>query len=70
MSPIAAKPGKGRAYTGVSLEPVVLAYLDDLAGRMGTSRSWVINTVVYEYAKLMEAKDLRPLSSREAVIRL
>ncbi len=61
---------KNRFYTGVSLEPEVSTYLDDLAGRMGMSRSWVINTIVHEYAKFMEKKELRPLQSREAVIRL
>jgi predicted transcriptional regulator len=57
-------------FTGVSLDPDVQQYLDDLARRMGMSRSWVLNTIVYEYAKLMENKHLAPLSSREAVIRL
>ncbi len=61
---------KNRFYTGVSLEPEVSSYLDDLAVRMGMSRSWVINTIVHEYAKFMEKKDLKPLQSREAVIRL
>jgi hypothetical protein len=60
----------GRFYTGVSLEPEVSDYLNDLSRRMGMSRSWVLNTIVHEYAHLMEAKSLRPLSSREAVIRL
>ena len=55
---------------GVSLEPHVQRYLDDLANRMGMSRSWVLNTIVHEYAALMESKRLTPLSSREAIIRL
>ena len=59
-----------RFYTGVSLEPEVSDYLNDLAKRMGMSRSWVLNTIVHEYAKLVEARNLTPLSSREAVIRL
>jgi metal-responsive CopG/Arc/MetJ family transcriptional regulator len=58
-----------RFYTGVSLEPSVLQYLDDLSLRMGMNRSWVLNTIVYEYAKLVEKKNLNPLQSREAVIR-
>ena len=58
-----------RFYTGVSLEPSVVEYLNDLALRMGMSRSWVLNTIVYEYAKLVEKKHLNPLQSREAVIR-
>ena len=53
-------PKKNRFYTGVSLEPQVSEYLDDLARRMGMSRSWVLNTIVYEYARLMEKKQLVP----------
>jgi predicted transcriptional regulator len=59
-----------RFRTGVSLEPEVSAYLDDLARRMGTNRSWVLNTIVYEYAKFIEHRNLKPLESREAIIRL
>ena len=59
-----------RFYTGVSLEPEVSDYLNDLSRRMGMNRSRVLNTIVHEYAKLVEAKNLRPLSSREAVIRV
>ncbi len=59
-----------RFYTGVSLEPEVSDYLNDLAARMRVNRSWVLNTIVYEYAKLMEHKNLSPLSSREKIIRL
>ena len=61
---------KNRFYTGVSLEPEVTEYLNDLGDRMGMNRSWVINTIVYEYAKVIEAKNLKPLSSREALIRV
>jgi len=61
---------KTRFYTGVSLEPQVTDYLNDLATRMGMSRSWVVNTIVYEYAKYIEHKNLKPLESREAIIRL
>jgi hypothetical protein len=56
-------------YTGVSLETPVVEYLDDLSKRMGMSRSWVLNTIVYEYAKLIENKKLMPQRSIEAVIR-
>jgi metal-responsive CopG/Arc/MetJ family transcriptional regulator len=56
-------------YTGVSLETPVVEYLDDLSKRMGMSRSWVLNTIVYEYAKLIENKKLMPPRSIEAVIR-
>jgi len=43
-----------RRYTGVSLEPEIMNYLDDLSRRMGVDRSWVLNTIVYEYAKMIE----------------
>ncbi len=61
---------RNRIYTSVSLEPIVVEYLDDLARRMGMSRSWVINTVVVEYAKVIEDKNIKPLSSREDLIRI
>lgn len=61
---------KNRVYTGVSLEPQVTDYLNDLAQRMGMSRSWVLNTIVQEYARFIEDKNITPLSSREASIRL
>jgi hypothetical protein len=54
-----------RFYTGVSLEPEVSAYLDDLAQRMRMSRSWVLNTIVHEYARYIERKNLTPLESRD-----
>ena len=59
-----------RFYTGVSLEPEVSAYLDDLAQRMRMSRSWVLNTIVHEYAIFIEQKNIAPLAAREAIIRL
>src|SRR5674476_348241 len=66
-----------RHVTGVTLDSPVHAYLDDLATRMRCSRSWVLNTIVYEYAKLMEKRNLMPLAgilpapeSKEAVIKL
>ncbi len=55
---------KHRFYTGVSFEPEVSAYLDELAVRMGMSRSWVLNTIVYEYAKIVEKQNLMPLAGR------
>ena len=61
---------RARFYTGVSLEPEVSAYLDDLARRMNMSRSWVLNTIVHEYARYIENKNIAPLESREAIIRL
>lgn len=65
---VSTKPN--RVYTGVSLEPEVSEYLNELAGRMRMNRSWVLNTIVHEYAKYMESKNLSPLQSREAVVRL
>jgi len=64
-----------RHTTGITLEPSVHIYLDDLAQRMRCSRSWVLNTIVYEYAKLMEKRNLMPLAgrlpeSKESVIKL
>jgi metal-responsive CopG/Arc/MetJ family transcriptional regulator len=64
------KRTNGRFRTGVSLEPEVIQYLNELAYRMGMNRSWVLNTIVHEYAKIMEQKSLMPLSSREALIRI
>jgi len=61
---------KNRFYTGVSLEPEVSQYLNDLARRMRMNRSWVLNTIVHEYARYIEQKNLTPLESREAIIRL
>jgi metal-responsive CopG/Arc/MetJ family transcriptional regulator len=58
-----------RFYTGVSLEPEVANYLDDLCARMKMNRSWVISTIIYEYANLIENKKLMPVRSIEAVIR-
>lgn len=61
---------KNRFYTGVSLEPEVSEYLNDLARRMRVSRSWVLNTIVHEYARYIEHNNLKPLESKEAIIRL
>ena len=47
---------KSHILSGVSFEPQVLEYLNDLSKRMGMNRSWVLNTIVYEYAKLIENK--------------
>lgn len=59
-----------RFYTGVSLEPEVSEYLNDLARRMGMNRSWVLNTIIHEYASYIESKKLTPLESRDAINRL
>ena len=60
---------KTHILTGVSFEPQVLDYLNDLSKRMGMNRSWVLNTIVYEYAKLIENKKLMPERSVMAAIR-
>ena len=50
-----------RYITGITLDPSVHAYLDDLAKRSRTSRSWMLNSIVYEYARMVENKELEPL---------
>jgi hypothetical protein len=62
-------PKKNHVFTGVSFEPAVMEYLNDLSKRMGMSRSWVLNTIVYEYAKLIENKKLMSERSLIAAIR-
>jgi metal-responsive CopG/Arc/MetJ family transcriptional regulator len=62
-----APTAKDRFYTGVSLDQEVVRYVDELAGRMGLDRSYVINTIVYEYAKLIEKQNLRPLADLTAI---
>ncbi|HEX3357882.1 MAG TPA: CopG family transcriptional regulator [Tepidisphaeraceae bacterium] len=59
-----------RYYTGVSLEPEVTRYLDDLSRRMRMNRSWVLNTIVHEYARFIEQKNITPLASTQEIIRL
>ena len=68
---------KRRYVTGITLDPEVQVYLDDLAMRMRSSRSWVLNTIVYEYARMIEMKNLQPLAgvlpqrkTQQAVIKL
>ena len=39
----------------------VTRYLDDLSRRMRMNRSWVLNTIVHEYARYIEQKNLAPL---------
>lgn len=40
-----------RRYTGVSLRPEIMDYLDQLVAQTQTSRSWVLNTLVAEHAR-------------------
>ena len=58
-----------RLYAGISFRPEVLQYLDVLAAQAGTSRSWMLNTIVLEHVKSNAA--LPPsLLSKETVIQL
>jgi hypothetical protein len=52
-----------RYVTGITPDPSVHAYLDDLAARSRTSRSWVLNSIVYEYVMLVEKTNLVPLAA-------
>jgi predicted transcriptional regulator len=40
-----------RIYTGVTLEPDVIAYLESLGEQEDRDRSWLINAIVREHAK-------------------
>lgn len=50
--------------TGVSLEPPVINYLDDIARREHRDRSYIINIIVREHAK--ENGFTIPASERKA----
>ncbi len=69
-TPQSATARTPRFSTGVSLEPEVTRYLDDLSRRMRMNRSWVLNTIVHEYARFIEQKNLVPLASSQEIIRL
>ena len=56
--------------TGVSLEPEVLQSLNQLAVQTGLNRSWVLNTIVRDYLRLMGERGHTPPLSREAIIKL
>ena len=51
-------PGRTRKLTGISLEPVVADYLDGLATNMRANRSFVVNSIVHEYARIVEGVDI------------
>lgn len=55
--------------SAVAFDPAVVEYLNELAGRMRMSRSWVINTIVQEYAMFIEQKNITPLKSRTTILR-
>lgn len=61
-----------RVYAGISFRPEVLEYLDVLAAQMNVSRSWVLNTIVMEHAKLARTDEHLPslLSKETPVIQL
>jgi hypothetical protein len=59
-----------RAYAGISFRPEVLAYLDAVAQKSGMNRSWLVNTIVLEHARLAEAGKLPPLLPEAAVIHI
>jgi hypothetical protein len=56
--------------TGVSLEPDVVDYLDELAAQTGLNRSWLLNEIVAEHARVARDRGLVPPLSRGAIIRL
>ena len=70
MSSSNSSSSRKNFITGVSLEPEVVRSLDQLAVQTGLSRSWVLNTIVREYLRLMGERDVPPLGSREAIINL
>jgi metal-responsive CopG/Arc/MetJ family transcriptional regulator len=56
--------------TGVSLEPDVIQYLDQLTTRMSLNRSWVLNAIVRDYILAAGDRPLKPLAQKEAIIKL
>ncbi|MDZ4779648.1 MAG: hypothetical protein SGJ19_05300 [Planctomycetia bacterium] len=62
-------PKRNHYVSAVAFEPSVVEYLNDLAQRMRMSRSWVINTIVQEYAMFIEQKNITPLKSRTTILR-
>jgi hypothetical protein len=51
-------PGRHKKIAGVALEPAVIDYLDQLAEQMRMNRSFVINSIVHEYARFIEGKSI------------
>lgn len=56
--------------TGVSLEPEIVSYLDELSSQTGLNRSWILNTIVSQHAQLARRSGVVPPLSREAIIRI
>ncbi|HEY7119034.1 MAG TPA: ribbon-helix-helix protein, CopG family [Tepidisphaeraceae bacterium] len=68
---MSSNPNRKQNYkTGVSLEPEVVSYLDQLAAQTGLNRSWLLNTIVAEHARVARERGLVPPLSRGAVIRI
>lgn len=57
--PTKPTPGRNRKLTGVALEPAVIDYLDNLAQRMRMNRSYVLNSIVHEYARMIENRTIQ-----------
>lgn len=70
MSNISPSNRKQNYKTGVSLEPEVVSYLDQLSAQTGLNRSWLLNTIVAQYAQLTQKAGVVPPLSREAIIRI
>lgn len=66
MSTSRSVTGKHRA--GVSLDPEVLHSLDELVAQTGLNRSWILNTIVREYFRLVQQGTARPLDTPGAII--
>jgi hypothetical protein len=46
--------------TGVSLEPDVVDYLERLTIQANLNRSWILNAIVREYARLAQSHGIAP----------
>ncbi len=55
--------------TGVSLEPDVVDYLERLTAQANLNRSWVLNAIVREYARLAQSRGITPPGLPEIVIK-
>lgn len=49
-------PKSTKRPAGVMFDPDVLAFLSELAGNEGKSRSWLINYIIRHYAQQQAAK--------------
>ena len=53
-------PRSKKRAAGVMLDPDVLAFLTELSGCEGRSRSWLINYIIRHYAQQLAAKQKDP----------